>query len=497
MLSFTRHTDATFEGSETVPADALRSRPTLSFQVKSDRPIPSTAKRRESHLTSLAVDYLCRWATVVPANQPFGDRETEETAFYAAIAEADLDQRAGMLLDDAAEATDTPDALAEQVAAHTMLNSPACCQSRSLHDWSCDLVSKKVFEVNQRPHIVVHYAHPCNKHGREIKALTSEEAERRGEKPREQRIFLSDDSDGCLSQRSPVVNALMCELMEKHSTLRQKKSSQEVAQTIEQTCVERERERERVAEKERCARRKEVAKAQRKYIDACNTVLAKATLAMQKGSATDAPTESATKLAASEYSDDDLSSSEGSESATFSDEEPLPVLPRTYADVARSALDQVRQEDTEQSESSCDSTLSSEEGEDSCEDSTENSSSESIADDENETGDRDVPVAESEPKQSDADGEDASKQPKPLGMRQTSFEAMIPVCESSDTLATFDKMQCNFVLQWAASAAANAPKTAPRKKIHLFRREDAVEAYFGIWSRKKTVYHLIASIEML
>lgn len=525
MLSFTRHSQSQFEGATTVPAAALRARPALSFQVKSDRPIPSGAKRYESHLTSLAIEYLCRWSVAMPSDLRFGDIDAEESAFYAAIGEADLEQRARLLANSQPAApgnAEDASALLEQMRAHCMVAPHNCCQSPLLHDWSRDLSSKKVFDVSQRARVVVHYAHPCGKCGRQVKPLTSEEAGRRGEKPVEQRETLGSDIDTA-SARSPIVNALMSELMEKHRSLRNKQPSSAVASKIERTCAERDQQRERLAAQEHLERQKQVAQAQREYKSACDKMIAKATLAVDhssgaqrdsgNGSGSDSTSCGSSGVCGQVASSSDVSTTEGSiastsddfssSSATFSDEKPL--QPRSYADVVRSAATGPVHTQPSVNESALESS-----GTDSSESESLESDcvpppppppelpSESSVQEENVAGE----IAESAEPGQDAEeaqsNEEVDQKPsKGFAIRQTSFEAMVPICESDDTLATFDKMECEYVLQWA-QRATGASNSAPRTKIHLFRRQNVLEtAYFGLSSTKKSVYHLIVSIEIV
>ena len=144
MLSFTRRSKCFVDGKHTVPSEQLRGgRPTCAVSTPARVAIPESSARRERHLLSLAVEFLCRWHVAMPADMPYGNEETEVAAFYAAIADLDADQRRRLMLDAGAvlASADAPQHLSpKDLEEYDLIALRNECCSPLLHDWRCDTV---------------------------------------------------------------------------------------------------------------------------------------------------------------------------------------------------------------------------------------------------------------------------------------------------------------------------------------------------------------------
>lgn len=274
MLSFTRRSKCFVDGKDTVPSEQLRGgRPTCAVSTPARVAIPESSARRERHLLSLAVEFLCRWHVAMPADMPYGNEETEVAAFYAAIADLDADQRRRLMLDAGAvlASADAPQHLSpKDLEEYDLIALRNECCSPLLHDWRCDTVRKQYMKIKDRQHVLVHYAHPCATAGRQLLPLSDQEAREHLAKADEQKesatgsVVHHDDLGGESKASAQQRNALLGELVGAVRERRARKSSTAVAQQVEQQCSDRERDRKRrdFEERKRVAQRRAAEVAQ-------------------------------------------------------------------------------------------------------------------------------------------------------------------------------------------------------------------------------------------
>ena len=274
MLSFTRRSKCFVDGKHTVPSEQLRGgRPTCAVSTPARVAIPESSARRERHLLSLAVEFLCRWHVAMPADMPYGNEETEVAAFYAAIADLDADQRRRLMLDAGAvlASADAPQHLSpKDLEEYDLIALRNECGSPLLHDWRCDTVRKQYMKIKDRQHVLVHYAHPCATAGRQLLPLSDQEAREHLAKADEQKesatgcVVHNDEFGGDSKASAQQRNALLGELVGAVRERRSRKSSTAVAQQVEQQCSDRERDRKRrdFEERKRVAQRRAAEAAQ-------------------------------------------------------------------------------------------------------------------------------------------------------------------------------------------------------------------------------------------
>lgn len=484
MLSFTRRPKCQFQGpnATTPPAEILAaSRPSLSYQIKPQTPFPTLPLARERYLTSLATDYLCRWLVL----QKDGREDTEENAFYGAIAQTELALRRCMILNstgridgrahlNTGEEKEKKENDGDKKEADAEYEVVECggnkCETEWLHDWSLDTSRKNYIEVQQRPRIVVHFCHPCSKFGRQLVLLETKNGLASFAVPRRP----AAESEG--NETFTKNPALFSELLQKHKSLREQSSPDFVLEKIEQQRADqikeaRKKERQRIA-----TQQNKEKKAIEGNIRACNNMIHRA---------------QAMRYYEIEEAQEEAEDDDDSGSATFSDEE-FPPLPRlrgsavaykttTVPVAAKSFSDAVKGGPSEESD-----------GEDEEEDEEENAESKTKVlegerkETESAVADEESAVAQ---KKTESEAEKvAPVEKKKRATRQSGVEAMIPVCECTDNLEFFDHLDCRFILQWSSN----------KQQIHILRREVVKEsAYFGFSSVSKSIYHLVASIEMI
>ena len=511
MIHFARYSRETFSRGSNLCAN-----PTFNYSLVSNVPIPSAASRRQAHLVGLAQEWLCRRSVCLSkadCNDHVAQEKAELSAFFAAIAASDMKERERTLVRHGAEMDSKVDeAVEEQKKQHQLVDLDNCCSSSLLHDWSVDRFSKTVFTYNERKRTMLHYSHPCN-HGKQVTTLTNLEAQKHG-KP-----SLGAHSSSCIpcsaeSARKPIVNALMSELLQKHAALRSTKPSDQVATAIEQSTAQRELDRAVAAQEAELERKKQIAQAQKANQTVFSNMIDRAqrTLALESdGSGSDegssdegssdeesselcgaAPSSPSALKQAGEHTFSQ-SDEDSSESATFSDEPKRFTRARTYAQVVaqgchklpsiREGVQVEKEESTVEKESPQASVGAFEE--DLKEQQQVASSNQT-----DEPADETVKDADETGKQTDAvvaDG-DANKEPLPFGLCESSFEAMVPIMESTDSFDDFEDQKCEYIMQWADSA---------KTRIFIFQHEEQAEStYFGLMSTMKSVYRLLASVEL-
>ena len=507
MLSFSRRAQCSISTSSSACSshDVLDSgRYTLSLQVPAQVVIPENAERRRRYLTALAIDYLCRWRTSMPSQEPFDNEDAESTAFYAAIADLETMQRAHLFnvykpaAGNSVVAATTPDG----IESYDLCAPVTACTSTLLHDWSHDTVQKQYFAIKDRPHVLVHFSHPCN-YGRhllplnETPAATAEKATT---------VIDADESNKKRQRQSPLHDAMLNELV---GAVRQRSNPSTVAEQVEQQRQQRiEKEQQ---QKER--HEQQTASCAGETAAVCATIIDRVRKDEQRRLGSSTSSSSEKEDDDDTFDDDDAEAKADDASATWDDEEENGSDNDTSSDTFSSSSDDDATKNREkpswadvvravhQSPIVPPTTTAD----------VQKETPPDTAGQDEKTKEEPLPPVEKEPvlpqvaeAQTVAETalpeqieEKQDQQPKrPRAMRQTAVEMMVPICEPEDTLQLFDQLECRYILLWARERDASSSNQ--RRRLHLLRREDVVErSYFGIYSTKRSRYHLIATIEAL
>lgn len=479
MLSFSRVSNASFSGAACVPATEMsRQRPTLTIQVESKKAIPASQANREKFMVSLMTDYACRWRAVMDPSLPVGNEDAETTAFYGAIAELNMDRRrvaiGNCAQTCAANEAATETALKLAVEEYTLVASNSKCKSAALHDWSSDTITKRYMQINSRPHVLAHLIHPCACAGRELLPLTAEEAEAYSASAstaanQEQASManrLSNNGTGAGTTTDPLFR----ELLQRVNTVRSTTSPDEIVSKIETTL----------------ALRKQAATAQKLLsafkhptspttVSQCSNFLQRARHVQRLRAAgfseSNSEEDNSSDASISRSNSNDASEIVGEydgddSSATFSDEDETASDTGSYDSTSSSGS-------TEEELPALETTVAY--LEETVEEDTEKNVVAATANDEEQAD------------QNKEKGEPA----KQLVLRQTKSELMIPICQAIDSIEMFDKLECNFVAQWAPADDL----TPVSSKIHLFRKQKITSSYMlGLFPSVTFKYHLIATI---
>lgn len=556
MLSFRHCAETSFSdnGDGIVSQEKLNRRPTCTLQVPVND-IPTPVSIRERYMISLGVDYLCRWRvatgeTAAPSPTSGAlDADAETAAFYAAIEHVDTGVRHALLGVNVGDERTQPDAVCAERdqcdhdgAVQVVDAGTACHVACGMHDWSTDATQKQYFTIKSRPHVLVHFAHPCNG-GREIVAARASSAAGNATAALEAVANASGVRRAVRGPTREVRDAMMEEMMRAVRHMRGRADGETVNSRVEDARAER-------AESFVAERRAEAKKAERvrgSTMAACTRLIERVRrLEKTTGSTssderdnddsdetwddestTDSSRDRAHALVGAighcdDDSSDTFSSSGDSESnveePTWSDEltqrrmvradarrngapKPLPKNP-TYADIVAHPNPYALLSDA--TDSKCappppppppppsasgksDARRSARDDRESRDDNDDGDESQECC--ASDTSARRVFVANGA---TTIDEEECSL---PQTVRQTTVEMMVPVCEAGDSLSFFNELECPYLMQWAPDVPA-AGAAGRRRKIHLFRKR-VHESRGWLSTSRRNVYHLVATIEAL
>lgn len=470
MLSFKHRSGVYFQ--QPIEAQQLNQRATCALQIPSSAIPDSNIKARERYLIALAVDYLCRWRVAVGATDSASvvtdDEATHIAAFYSAIEHLEERNRHELVVGAAAPALDKCSSAAKAAAETAAVqeedcelieSKSKCCGDKRLHDWSMDAAEKQYFSIKGRPHVLVHFVHPCN-FGAQLVHIDSAAGTAGGA------ASLSDSvgghgrgGGGVRAPSRDARNALMNEMLSKVSDMRKRTDGTKVSNQVE----EQRSLRTEAADAQRRRESSLKAHLHARDMQACNKMIQRA------------------RAITPDYSEEDEEDEEEEDD--------------TYEEEASELDGQAANDDDDEDESD---TFSDEEEQEEKEESSEEEElavAETPASASNIAGNSTTATAEETAVEPAATAKEKKK-----ACRQTTVEMMVGVCEPSDSIAFFDELELPYIVQWAAESGSEGEEVdqqqPKRRKLHLFRKTTR-QVRGWVYNSTRNAYHWLGTIEAL
>jgi hypothetical protein len=484
MLSFKHRSGVYFE--QAIEPHQLNQRATCALQIPSLDIPADNIKQRERFLIALAVDYLCRWrvsagesATVATNSAASSEEEATSAAhmaaFYAAIEHLDERNRselvagsssAGCNSSTIANSIASPIACPDDTELVECKNK--CCGEKRLHDWSVDATEKQYFSIKSRPHVLVHYVHPCN-YGAQLVSI--DDAPSASQEKARANGGNGASTIGAAGGRAPsrdARNALMNEMLSKVSDMRKRTDGESLSNQVEE-------QRSLRAEAADAQRRREsrikAHLAQRDAL-ACNKMIQRARSMTPDYSEGE-----------NEEEDDTYSNDSADEQSELDGEAELSNSEEDAEEDASQESD--NQSDTDGDDES--DTFSDENNDDDDEEKEETANDEPAAE-----SAETVVAANADTASTTNAAEATTVPPKRKACRQTTVEMMVGVCEPSDSLAFFDELELPYIVQWGAEVDGEKQ----RRKLHLFRKTSR-QVRGWVYNSTRSAYHWLGTIEAL